>query len=71
MSYCLVNYDTKCQSSGEQDICPNNVLNNVFANSGEEEEIYPLTIAKIADAQRAGKILHKIFKRKTDRTLSQ
>ena len=43
----------------------------MFANSGEEEEIYPLTIAEIADAQRADKVLRKIFKRKKDNTLSQ
>ena len=29
MSYCLVNYDTTCQSSGEQDTCLNNALNDV------------------------------------------
>ena len=26
MLFCLVNYDTSCQSSGEQDMCPNNAL---------------------------------------------
>ena len=34
-----------------------------FANSGEEEEIYPLTVTEIADAQRADKFLRKIFDR--------
>ena len=27
-------------------------LNNVFANCSEEEEIYPLTVKEIAEAQR-------------------
>jgi hypothetical protein len=27
-------------------------MNNVFANSSKEEEIYPLTVKEIAEAQR-------------------
>jgi hypothetical protein len=43
-------------------------INACFANRGEEEEIYPLTVPEIADAQRADKHLHKIFKRGGDTT---
>ena len=71
MSYCLINYDSTCHSLNKQDQNPNGVLTSVIANSGEEEEIYPLTIAKIADAQRADKVIRKIFKPKRDKTLSQ
>ena len=39
--------------------------------SGEQEEVYPLTIYKIADTQRADKVLHVNFKHKSDKTLSQ
>jgi len=34
-----------------------------FANRGEEEEIFPLTIPEIADSQKADKHLRKLFKR--------
>ena len=39
--------------------------NSVFASRGKEdqEEIYPLTVTEIADAQRADKHLRKFFKR--------
>ena len=37
-------------------------VNMVFANSEDTEEIYPLTIAEIAEAQHADKNLCKLFK---------
>ncbi len=39
-------------------------INEVFANCSEEDEIYPLTTAKIAAAQRADASLKHLFKRK-------
>ena len=43
--------------------------NSVFASHGKEdqEEIYPLTVTEIADAQRADKHLRKFFKRGGDK----
>jgi hypothetical protein len=38
-------------------------MNEVFANRSEEDEIYPLTIDKIAEAQRADASLKHLFKR--------
>ena len=68
MSNYLVNRDFTCHSSEEQDKSPNNAINSVFAKRREEEEVYPLTIA---DAQRAGKILHKIAKHVGNFTLAR
>ncbi len=36
-------------------------MNNVFANSSDEEEIYPLTVKEIAEAQK----LNRLFKATT------
>ena len=36
-----------------------------------KEEMYPLTISEIADAQRADKVLRKMFKKKLDKPQSQ
>ena len=38
-------------------------INRCFANSSEEEEVYPLTVSEIRDAQLSDKHLRKIFKR--------
>jgi hypothetical protein len=38
-------------------------MNEVFANCSEEDEIYPLTLAEIAAAQRADASLKHLFKR--------
>ena len=39
-------------------------IRSAFANhSGEEEEIYPLTVTEIADSQKSDKVLRKLFKR--------
>ena len=70
MSNCLTHYD-KSQSATEKDTSPNDGIRSVFANSRGEEEIYPPMIPEIADAQRADKVSHKMFKRKLDKTLSQ
>jgi hypothetical protein len=37
-------------------------MNEVFANRSEEDEIYPLTIEEIAEAQRADASLKHLFK---------
>jgi hypothetical protein len=37
-------------------------MNKVFANGSEENEIYPLTTAEIAKAQRANATLKHLFK---------
>ena len=39
-----------------------NCYNIAFADRSEEDEIFPLTISEIADAQRADKHLCKLFK---------
>ena len=44
----------------EQDMYPNVVINNAFANSDKEEEIFPLTISEILDAQQAHKHLYTV-----------
>jgi hypothetical protein len=38
-------------------------MNEVFANCSEEDEIYPLTTVKIAEAQQADATLKHLFKR--------
>jgi hypothetical protein len=38
-------------------------MNEVFANCSDEDEIYPLTTAEIAAAQRADASLKHLFKR--------
>ncbi len=37
-------------------------MNQVFANCSEEEEIYPLTVKEIVEAQKADPILTHFFK---------
>ena len=59
VSKCL----TECNfDDGEtESICYS--LQDAFANSGEEKDIFPLTVTEISDAQRADKVLCKFFKR--------
>jgi hypothetical protein len=38
-------------------------MNHVFANRSEEDEIYPLTVKEIVEAQRADITLKHFFKR--------
>ena len=49
----------------------NDVINHAFANTHEEEDIYPLTVSEIADAQRADKALRKFFKKQKKRKSEQ
>jgi len=37
-------------------------MNHVFANCSEEDEIFPLTVKEIAEAQKADPILKHLFK---------
>ena len=37
-------------------------MNQVFANRSEDEEIYPLTVKEIVEAQKADPILTHLFK---------
>jgi hypothetical protein len=37
-------------------------LNQCFANRNEEDEIYPLTVTKIVEAQKANSTLKQFFK---------
>ena len=63
----------KCFCTCMQDSTESNYASldytSVFASSGkeEQEEIYPLTVTEIADAQRADKHLRKFFKRGGDK----
>ena len=49
--------------SFQEDRPANDIINSAFANTHEEEDIYPLTVSEIADAQKADKTLRKYFKR--------
>ncbi len=40
-------------------------MNQVFANHSEEDEIYPLTVKEIVEAQKANTKLKHFFKRKS------
>ncbi len=40
-------------------------MNQVFANRSEEDEIFPLTVKEIVDAQKADPILKHLFKSNT------
>jgi len=37
-------------------------MNHVFANCSEEDEIFPLTVKEIVEAQKADPILKHLFK---------
>ena len=65
----VINSFSRYHHSGDneksQNLCPNNIINNEFASTGkEEEEISPLTISEISDAQRVDRSLKYVFKRK-------
>ena len=60
MSKCLATYNLNSSKLLDSEA----EIKYVFASLGdEEEEIYPLTITEIADAQHADKVLRKFFKR--------
>ena len=63
----FIHHFTNCSKSLENDIIKidNSCLTtqHVFANRDEEEEIFPLTVAEIADAQHDDEYLRKILKR--------
>ena len=59
MVTCLTEYNNT--SADENDIANCNM--QPFAISTEDEEIYPLTIAKIADTQRSDNVLKRLFKK--------
>ena len=60
---CFVNLQCEEVELQENETA-NDCINNAFANTSEDEDIYPLTITEIADAQRADKNLKKFFKQK-------
>ena len=63
VSKCPVNCSTpSCSVVEDSNQSDAENISYTFANCGEEEEIYLLTINEIADAQRADKALRKIFK---------
>ena len=66
VSKCLAHCDSTCpvlqEHTQRDDDESTKQIRLAFANSGEEEEIFPLTVTEIADAQRADKFLRKLFK---------
>ena len=65
VSKCLVNCDSECHTLDKDPPVSNTreLIRRCFANRDEEEDIFPLTINEIADAQKADKHLRKLFKR--------
>jgi len=63
----LTGCESSCPTLGEDtssaDTSLQSEINRCFANSSEEEEVYPLTVSEIRDAQLSDKHLRKIFKR--------
>jgi hypothetical protein len=53
-----------CYSEAQENPDKNNIihLNEVFANHSKDNEIYPLTITEIVDAQKADNKLKELFK---------
>jgi hypothetical protein len=53
-----------CYNKAQQDSDETNIiqLNAVFANHSEDNEIYPLTVTEIVDAQKADTKLKELFK---------
>ncbi len=53
-----------CYNEAQEDSDETNIiqLNEVFTNLSEDNEIYPLTITEIVDAQKANKKLKEFFK---------
>jgi len=66
VSKSLVTCDSRCPNI-TQDSLPISATEDPisfrFANRGKEEGIFPLTLPEIANAQKADKHLHKLFKR--------
>jgi hypothetical protein len=52
-----------CYNGAQQDSDETNIiqLNEVFANHSEDDEIFPLTVTEIVDAQKADTILKQSF----------
>jgi hypothetical protein len=52
-----------CYSEAQEDPDETNTihLNEVFANHSKDNEIYPLTVTEIVDAQKADNKLKEIF----------
>ncbi len=53
-----------CYNEAQQDSGKTNIiqLNEVFTNHSEDDEIYPLTVIEIVDAQKADTKLKEFFK---------
>ncbi len=53
-----------CYNEAQEDSDETNIiqLNEVFANHSKDDEIYPLTITEIVDAQKADNKLKELFK---------
>jgi hypothetical protein len=53
-----------CYSEAQENSDETNTiqLNEVFANHSQDNEIYPLTVTEIVDAQKAGNKLKEFFK---------
>ena len=53
-----------CYNKAQQDSDETNIiqLNEVFANHSKDDEIYPLTVTEIVDAQKADTKLKQFFK---------
>ena len=53
-----------CYNEAQEDPDETNMiqLNEVFANRSEEDEIYPLTVNEIVEAQKADRTLKHFFK---------
>ncbi len=54
-----------CYNEAQEDPDKTNIIriNEVFANCSEEDEIYPLTVKEIIEAQKADNKLKHFFKR--------
>ena len=55
-------HDPDDSDKSQQNLCPNVVINNAFANTGKEEDIFSSTISEISDAQKVDKHLKRVFK---------
>jgi hypothetical protein len=53
-----------CYNEAQEDSDKTNIfqMNEVFANCSEEDEIYPLTVKEIIEAQKADNKLKRFFK---------
>ena len=75
VSKCLTNCDSDChvlQEDANSNLDESTMqMRLAFANSGKEEEIYPLTVTEIADAQKADKFLRKLFKHEGEKSKGQ